>query len=112
MEVGNIDVTRDFTDVRDVVRAYRMLLEHGRNGEVYNVCSGKERSIRSIVDILISIAGVEVQVRLDPDRLRSAEQERVWGSYEKLHRDTGWNPEIPFEQTLRETLTYWQGETR
>lgn len=112
VEVGNIDVTRDFTDVRDVVRAYRMLLEHGRNGEVYNVCSGKERSIRSILDLLISIAGVEVQVHQDPNRLRSAEQERVWGSYEKLHRDTGWHPEIPFEQTLRETLTYWQGETR
>ncbi|MBI3776628.1 MAG: GDP-mannose 4,6-dehydratase [Gammaproteobacteria bacterium] len=112
VDVGNIDVTRDFTDVRDVVRAHRMVLERGRNGEVYNVCSGNERSIRSILDILISISGVSVQVRQDPSRLRSAEQERVWGSYEKLHRDTGWSPEIPFEQTLRETLTYWEGEIR
>lgn len=112
VDVGNIDVTRDFTDVRDVVRAYRMLLEHGRNGEVYNVCSGHERSIRSILDMLISISGVSVQVRQDPSRLRSTEQERVWGSYEKLHRDTGWSPEIPFEQTLKETLTYWEGEIR
>lgn len=109
LDVGDIDVSRDFTDVRDVVEAYRLLLEYGCSGEVYNVCSGHERSIRSILETLIEISGVSVRIQQDKDRLRPAEQRRMWGSYEKLKRDTGWTPAIPFEQTLYETLAYWEG---
>lgn len=112
VDVGNIDVSRDFTDVRDVVRAYRLLLEKGNNGEVYNVCSGHERTIRSILDSLISQAGIRVDVHQDSNRMRSGEQERVWGSHAKLRRDTGWQPEIPFDQTLNDILAYWEGVTK
>lgn len=112
VDVGNVDVTRDFTDVRDVVAAYRLLLEQGRNGEAYNVCSGVERSVRTILDSLAKLAGVSVQIRQDVERLRTAEQERVWGSCEKLSRDTGWSVRIAFDQTLRDTLNYWEEQLR
>lgn len=109
LEVGDINVTRDFTDVRDVVKAYKLLLDYGRCGEIYNVCSGQERSIRSILESLIEMAGVNVRIQQDQERLRPSEQQRMWGSYEKLNRDTGWAPAISFQQTLHETLAYWEG---
>lgn len=110
IEVGDIDVTRDFTDVRDVVRAYELLLERGVNGEVYNVCSGRERSIREILEALIRLAGVEARIVQDPNRLRRAEQRRVAGSYAKLKAATGWQPEISFEQSLQDILTDWENK--
>lgn len=110
LQVGDIDVTRDFTDVRDVVRAYALLLERGHNGEVYNVCSGVERSIRDLLTLLLERAGVAARIEQDPARLRAAEQRRVYGSFEKLRRDTGWSPAIPLEQTLTEILQDWAKE--
>lgn len=107
VEVGNIDVSRDFTDVRDVVRAYRLLLERGTNGEVYNICSGNERMIRAILDSLILRAGIQAEIRQVPSRMRVGEQERVWGSYSKIQCDTAWHPEIPFDQSLDDLLAYW-----
>ncbi len=108
LRVGDIDVTRDFTDVRDVVKAYGLLLERGKNGEVYNVCSGKERSVRSLLSRLIDIAGVDARIEQDRNRLRPSEQRRVFGSFEKLRRDTGWLPDIPIEQTLHDILDDWR----
>ena len=109
ISVGDIDVTRDFTDVRDVVRAYLMLLLSDReNGEVYNVCSGKERSVREILQRLLALAKVTANISQDSARLRPAEQRRVYGSYDKLHRATGWQPEIALEQSLTDNLTYWE----
>lgn len=108
LHVGDIDVTRDFTDVRDVVRAYVLLLKHGKNGEAYNVCSGKERSVRSLLLQLMNIAGVDAKIEQDRDRLRPSEQRRVFGSFEKLRRDTGWRPAIPIEQTLHDILDDWR----
>ncbi len=98
LQVGDIDVTRDFTDVRDVVRAYELLLEQGRNGGIYNVCSGREYSIRDLLQKLIALAGVDARIEQDPARLRPAEQRRMVASFEALHRDTGWQPLIPIEQ--------------
>jgi GDP-4-dehydro-6-deoxy-D-mannose reductase len=101
---GNLDVTRDFTDVRDAVRAYSMLLGSGQNGEVYNICSGQERSLRSIADALMRIAGVEAQMEVDPARLRPSEQSRVVGDPGKIRSQIGWQAEIPLETTLADIL--------
>jgi len=108
LRVGDIDVTRDFTDVRDVVRAYGLLLERGRNGEVYNVCSGREHSIRDLLRQLIALAGVDARIEQDPTRLRPAEQRRMVASFDLLHRDTGWQPLIPIEQSLQDLLNDWE----
>lgn len=107
LRVGDIDVTRDFTDVRDIVAAYGLLLEHGKNGEVYNICSGREYSIREILKHMMKIAGVEAKVEQDKERLRSSEQRRIFGSFEKLRRDTGWLPKMTIEQTLQDVLDDW-----
>jgi GDP-4-dehydro-6-deoxy-D-mannose reductase len=106
--VGDIDVTRDYLDVRDVVRAYELLLERGGNGETYNVCSGVERSLRSIIEQLLRLAGVAVEIVVDPQRLRPSEQRRVRGSYDKLQRATGWRPQTPWQDSLRDVWTYWR----
>lgn len=108
LSTGNIDVTRDFTDVADVVRAYGMLLESGGNGEVYNVCSGVERSIRGIIERLLHISGTEARIDTDPSRYRPADQPRVFGDNGRLAAATGWRPEIPFEETLNKIYTYWE----
>lgn len=101
---GDLDVTRDFTDVRDGIRAYRMLLERGENGEVYNVCSGREHSLRSLVEQLLEGAGVHAQMHIDPGRLRSSEQRRMSGNPSKIRNLAGWSPEIPLTTTLRDIL--------
>lgn len=108
LHVGDIDVTRDFTDVRDVVRAYALLMQLGRNGETYNVCSGEEKSIRFSIDLLQSIAGISVEIRVDRSRFRPGEQRRICGSPTKLFMTTGWKPEISFEKSLKDIYQYWE----
>lgn len=108
LEVGDIDVTRDFLDVRDVVSAYFALLEHGRSGEIYNVCSGVERTVRELILQLARLAGVGVDLVQDPSRLRPADQRRVVGSAEKLQKDTGWKPGISITETLQSVLSDWE----
>ena len=108
LNVGDIDVTRDFTDVRDVTAAYSLLLEHGLNGESYNVCSGVEHSLRSVLEQLLQLAEVEARIEQDAARLRASEQRRMRGSYAKLHRDTGWEPTISLEQSLKDILQNWE----
>jgi GDP-4-dehydro-6-deoxy-D-mannose reductase len=110
LKVGNIDVTRDFTDVKDVLKAYELLLSNGRNGEVYNVCSGVERSVRSLVERLLELAGVKAEIQNDPTRFRPSDQPRVCGDHAKLSRDTGWQPEVPMEETLLNLYRYWEHE--
>lgn len=104
VRVGNIDVTRDFTDVRDVVRAYASLLSRGRGGQTYVVGSGVERSLRSIFEGMCRIAGVDPPLITDPTRVRSAEQTRMCADPSRLRADTGWEPVIPFDRTLSEIL--------
>lgn len=108
LQVGDIDDTRDFADVRDVVRAYATLLENGHNGNVYNVCSGVERSVRSLIEHLIALANVDVQVEQDASRMRPAELRRLWGSFAKLQTDTGWQPQIKVEQSLVDIMNDWE----
>lgn len=107
IEVGDIDVTRDFLDVRDVLSAYFALLEKGRSGEVYNVCSGQEYRVRDLIGQMAALAGVELEIRQDPQKLRKAEQRRVRGSNAKLQSETGWKPAHGMEQILRDVLADW-----
>ena len=108
IHVGDLNTTRDLTDVRDVVIAYKLLLEKGRNGEVYNVCSGKEVSMLSVVNQLIQFADVPVTVTEDERLLRKSEQRRTCGSFEKIREQTGWMPTIPLSRTLEDTIAYWK----
>ncbi|MFN2111139.1 MAG: GDP-mannose 4,6-dehydratase, partial [Anaerolineae bacterium] len=108
MRVGNLEPARDFTDVRDVVRAYHLALVHGTPGEVYNIASGTPRTIQSLVDQLIALATVPIHVEIDPERYRPADVPVIYGSAEKLEHDTGWKTEIPFEQTIQDVLDEWR----
>ena len=106
---GGLDVSRDFTDVRDVVRAYRLALEHAEPG-AYNVCSGRSTSIREILEGLSDHAEVEIVQRTDPAQLREREVHEIRGSNAKLTRAVGWTPEIPLERTLGDTLDWWRSQ--
>lgn len=110
--VGNPQVTRDFLDVRDVVDAYRSLLERGSKGEAYNVCSGVEVCLADLVNALIGLSSQPIEVRLDPSRLRPTDTPRLRGSHEKLTQHTGWRPKRDILATLQEVLTYWKEELR
>jgi len=112
LNVGAIDVTRDFTDVRDVVQAYLALMERGESGEAYNVCSGREYSIREILEELIRLAEVECRIIVDSARLRAIERKRNRGSFEKLAKCTGWHPRITLTESLRDVLAYWELKLR
>ena len=123
--VGNLDVKRDFCDVRDVVKAYILLMRKGLRGKVYNVCSGKALALREILDFLVGEAetgpphsperpGIKagrhqaIKVQVDPAKLRKTDVPLLLGSNSKLVAETGWSPRIPIEQTLRDLLAYWR----
>ena len=110
LKVGNLEAVRDFTDVRDVVRAYWLLLERGEAG-VYNVCSGRGRRIRELLDLLLAQSTTRVEVRVDPDRLRPSDVPVQVGDPARLRAATGWEPAIPLEQTLRDLLEDWRERT-
>jgi GDP-4-dehydro-6-deoxy-D-mannose reductase len=106
--VGNLSARRDFTDVRDVVRAYRLLIESGDAGGVYNVCSGRDVSIRQIADTLLELAGTSLEFETDPDLMRPVEVPVLRGDPGRLGGATGWKPEIALDQTLADVLAYWR----
>ncbi|MBI4513260.1 MAG: GDP-mannose 4,6-dehydratase [Gemmatimonadetes bacterium] len=108
--VGNVEVRRDFSDVRDVVRAYKLLVERGEPGAVYNVCSGVSVSIRELLGLLAQIAGIEVECRVDPSRLRPADVPEFYGSPRALEAATGWRAEIPLRKTLHDLLQHARAE--
>ncbi|MEW6685557.1 MAG: GDP-mannose 4,6-dehydratase [Candidatus Edwardsbacteria bacterium] len=109
--VGNLEAVRDFTDVRDMVRGYWLSLEKGEPGEVYNICLGKGYKIKQLLDILLSYTEVKVEVRQDSTRLRPSDVPRLIGDHSKFSQRTGWKPEIPFEQTLKDLLNFWRTHT-
>lgn len=108
INVGNIRVRRDFLDIRDVCRAYAALMRDGHAAETYNVCSGRSYGIGDLLDEMCGIAGVDVEVRVDPDRLRPVDMPELRGDATKIKQDTGWEPEIPIAETLRSLLDYWE----
>lgn len=112
IRTGNLDAKRDFTDVRDIVRAYVLLLESGRAGEIYNVGSGKAVAISDILSQILSSCTVAVRHEIDPEKLRPAETSYLAADTGKLRCDTGWMPEIPTAQTISDTLAYWRQELK
>lgn len=107
IKVGNLAAQRDFSDVRDVVRAYHLVVVRGKPGEVYNIASGVARTIQSVLDLLLEISGLDVRVEQDPSRMRPSDVMVLQGSSEKIQREMGWSPSIPFEKTMRDLYEYW-----
>lgn len=108
--VGNLSVSRDFSDVRDVVRAYRLILEGGRAGEVYNVGSGRALPLRELLKTVTSLCNQPIEVEVDSALVRPADTPNICCDYSKLHEDLGWNPERRIENTLREMFDEYLGE--
>ena len=108
IRVGNLEAIRDFTDVRDIVKAYWLSLDHCEPGEVYNISSGVGRTIQSVLDMLIARSGIDIRTEEDPARLRPSDVLILEGDSSKFREATGWKPEIPFEQTLEDLLDYWR----
>jgi GDP-4-dehydro-6-deoxy-D-mannose reductase len=110
--VGNLDNKRDFTDVRDVVRAYVAMLERRREHGIFNVCSGRSVSMKDLLATMIRVSGVAMEVETDPNRFRSVDNPLMVGSHARLTAETGWTPSIPLEQTLGDLLAYWERRLR
>ena len=108
VSVGNLEARRDFTDVRDVVRAYRMLIQHGTPGEAYHVCSGQDRAIREIAEQLVGLAAFPMTLEPDPELLRPVDLKVLCGDNTKIRSHTGWAPQIPIETTLFDLLEFWR----
>jgi len=110
--VGNLDVSRDFTDVRDVVQAYFNLLQAGEAGETYNICSGRATALRDVVATLSRISGVYPDIEVDPARLRANEQTIAFGYATRIQQATGWRTNFALEQSLTDTYRYWEGNAK
>jgi GDP-4-dehydro-6-deoxy-D-mannose reductase len=108
ISVGNLEASRDLTDVRDTVRAYQMILERGEPGRPYNVCSGHAITMRELLDRLIARARVPVTVKVDPARYRPNDTPMLVGNPGRLRDELGWSARIPIEQTLDDLLEYWR----
>jgi GDP-4-dehydro-6-deoxy-D-mannose reductase len=106
--VGNLEAKRDYTDARDMVRAYWLAVNKCKPGIVYNVCSGKVWSIGDILQTLLSFTDRKIEVRVDPSRIRPSDAPAIYGDCSLFRQTTGWKPEIPFEQTLKDILDYWR----
>ena len=108
IHVGNLNAQRDFTDVRDIVRAYWLSLESGEPGAVYNVASGRAWRISEVLEMLLDHTELEIEVREDPARLRPSDVELLLGDASRFQEATGWAPQIPFETTIVDLLDYWR----
>ena len=108
MYVGNLAAKRDFTDVRDVVKAYVGLIQQGVPGETYNMGSGHAVEIRKILDMIISLSEKEIRVEIDPNKIRPVDVPIIEADITKIHELTGWKPQIELNQTIRDTLDYWR----
>ncbi len=104
LRTGNLSARRDFTDVRDVVRAYRLLLERGEPGAAYNVCSGRDVSMEEVVSRLMAISGADLRVEPDPELMRPGDVPALRGDASRLEAIAGWSPEVPLEESLRAVL--------
>lgn len=109
IKVGNLNAQRDFTDVRDIVKAYWLAVNKCKYGEVYNICSGKAIRIESMLKLLLSMSDKKIEIKQDPARMRPSDVEILRGDCTKFKKETGWEPEIPFENTLEDLLNYWRG---
>jgi GDP-4-dehydro-6-deoxy-D-mannose reductase len=108
LPVGNLEAKRDFTDVRDVVKAYSLLMEKGEFGEVYNIGSGRSYKISEILEMLLSFSSAKITVNVDKSLFRPIDDPELVCDSTKINKLTGWKPEIPIEKTLKDTLDYWR----
>jgi GDP-4-dehydro-6-deoxy-D-mannose reductase len=112
IEVGNLDTRRDFSDVRDVVRAYVSLITCGELGQVYNVGSGRSHAVQDVLDILVAKSKVPIEVQSDPQRMRPSDVPEAVSDVTRIREHTGWRAEIPFERSLDDILAYWRAEMK
>ncbi len=112
LHVGNLEAKRDFTDVRDMVRVYHLLMHHGESGEAYNIGSGEAHSIQELLDILLTYTDAKIEVRPDPERVRPIEVPILVCGTGKVRETTGWKPTYTFEQTLLDILEDWRRKIR
>ncbi len=110
IKVGNLAARRDFTDVRDMVRAYWLAIEKGTAGDVYNICTGNSFSVEEILNMMIELSPAKIKTEPDPDKMRPSDVPILLGDNSKFRAATGWKPEIPFKQTLADILDYWRKE--
>jgi len=108
IKVGNLEAKRDFTDVRDIVRAYWLALDKGEPGEVYNICSGRAIQIREFLNNLLELSSKVIKIMADPKRMRPSDNPILQGDSSRFRGKTSWEPEIPLDETLRDTLEYWR----
>lgn len=108
IRVGNLSAQRDFTDVRDVVRAYHLVVTKGQPGEVYNIGSGQPRTVQSLLETMLSLSAAQIRIEFDLERMRPSDTPVVYCDAKKLRDATGWSPSISFEQTLRDVLDDWR----
>jgi GDP-4-dehydro-6-deoxy-D-mannose reductase len=109
--VGNLNTRRDLTDVRDTIRAYRLILERGENGRAYNVCSGRAVSMGDLLDLLLSRARIPIRVRVDTRRYRPNDIPLVVGDRTRISTELGWQPQIPLDRTLDDVLEFWRSRS-
>ena len=112
ISVGNLKAKRDFSDVRDIVRGYHLLLERGKPGDVYQLCSGHAVSVESILQALMEMSSKPIQVTIDQSRMRSQEASALWGDASKAGQAVGWTPEYALKTTLRDLEIYWKNALR
>ncbi|HEY0582556.1 MAG TPA: GDP-mannose 4,6-dehydratase, partial [Chloroflexota bacterium] len=112
IDVGDLESRRDWTDTRDMVRAYWLATEHAEPGEVYNVGRGTCISVGDMLDILLSHSTVNIAKQQDPSRMRPSDVRLLWANVDKFQKATGWQPMIPFEQTMADLLGYWRERVR
>ena len=105
---GDLSPKREILDVRDVVRAYRLLLEKGVSGERYLISSGKSVPVSQVVDTLLSLSKIEISHEIDPQKMRPSDILDQYGDYHKISSVTGWAPEIPLDQTLQDLLNWYR----
>jgi len=108
IKVGNLSAIRDFCDVQDIVRAYELCLLRGKAGETYNICSGKGQAISEILEMMLSLSSAKIIVEQEESRIKKNDIPVLVGSHAKFSSDTGWQPEIPFERTVSQLLSYWR----
>ena len=112
LKVGNLEAARDFTDVRDMVRAYRMAAEHCEPANPYNICSGRVYKIKEILDKLLALSNAEIEILRDPERMRDSEVPIFQGDRTRFTQATGWEPRFSIDETLKKILDYWRDQVR
>jgi GDP-4-dehydro-6-deoxy-D-mannose reductase len=112
IHVGDLESRRDWTDTRDMVRAYWLATEHGQAGEVYNVGRGSCIRVGEMLELLLARSRARIEVRQDPARMRPSDVKLLWADVTKFKQATGWEPSIPFERTMADLLDYWRARVR